>query len=34
MKSRLLPAVLLLLALATPAVAQIEEVRIGVNGMT
>ena len=34
MKGRFLPAILLVLALAVPAVAQIEQGRIGVNGMT
>ena len=34
MKTRLLTAALLVLALAAPAMAQIEQVRVGVNGMT
>ncbi len=34
MKTRILTAVLLLLGLALPATAQIEQVKIGVNGMT
>lgn len=34
MKARLLVTLLLLLGLALPAAAQIEQVKIGVNGMT
>ena len=34
MKTRLLTAALLVLALAAPAMAHIAQVRVGVNGMT